>query len=323
MTSQQIEYVLTLAEQGSFSKAARKLSVTQPSLSQYIINIENQLGTPLFDRSTTLVKLTAAGQAYVRTVAQIKALEESLRNEISDMSDLRTGSLRIGSTIFRASCMLPGSITEFCHRYSGVNVSVTEAGSQQLLEAVLSGEIDLFIGAVSFDPKLFEAEPLADERLLLAVPEKSELVGKLTATPLTAQDIRGSSMKFLTAKPVELSQLAGEKIIVCDDGGEFTSEKIDSIFSTAGMTPNYALKVRSVESAFAFVKAEFGSAFLPDSLVRFGDVSKHPVYFVLPDALAKTDISLVYRKNGYITKAAREYSLLLKQLVSYGTWRTS
>ena len=51
MTSQQIEYVLTLAQQGSFSKAARRLSVSQPSLSQYIINIENQLGTPLFNRS--------------------------------------------------------------------------------------------------------------------------------------------------------------------------------------------------------------------------------------------------------------------------------
>lgn len=180
----------------------------------------------------------------------------------------------------------------------------------------LSGEIDLFIGAGSFDPKFFEAEPLA-------VPENSGLVGKLTATPLSAEDIRGSSMKSLTAKPVELNQLAGEKIIVCDDGGEFTAEKIDGIFSTVGMTPNYALKVRSVESAFAFVKADFVSAFLPDSLVRFGDVSKHPVYYVLPDALAKTDISLVYRKNGYLSKAAREYSLLLKQLVSYGTWRTS
>lgn len=323
MTSQQIEYVLTLAEQGSFSKAARRLSVTQPSLSQYIINIENQLGTQLFDRSTSPIRLTAAGQAYVRTAAQIKALEENLHNEISDMSDLRTGSLRIGSTIFRASCMLPRSITEFCHRYSGVNVSVMEAGSQQLLEYVLSGEIDLIVGAGNFDPKLFEAEPLADERLLLAVPHGSELVGKLTATPLTAEDIRSSSMKFLTAKPVELPQLAGEKMIVCDDGGEFTAEKIDGIFSTVEMTPHYALKVRSVESAFAFVMAQFGSAFLPDSLVRFGDVSRHPVYYVLPDALAKTDISLVYRKSGYLTKAAREYALLLKQLVSYGTWRTS
>lgn len=323
MTSQQIEYVLTLAEQGSFSKAARRLSVTQPSLSQYIINIENQLGTQLFDRSSSPIRLTAAGQAYVRTAAQIKALEENLHNEISDMSDLRTGSLRIGSTIFRASCMLPRSITEFCHRYSGVNVSVMEAGSQQLLEYVLSGEIDLIVGAGNFDPKLFEAEPLADERLLLAVPHGSELVGKLAATPLTAEDIRSSSMKFLTAKPVELPQLAGEKMIVCDDGGEFTVEKIDGIFSTVGMTPHYALKVRSVESAFAFVMAQFGSAFLPDSLVRFGDVSRHPVYYVLPDALAKTDISLVYRKSGYLTKAAREYALLLKQLVSYGTWRTS
>lgn len=323
MTSQQIEYVLTLAEQGSFSKAARRLSVTQPSLSQYIINIENQLGTQLFDRSSSPIRLTAAGQAYVRTAAQIKALEENLHNEISDMSDLRTGSLRIGSTIFRASCMLPRSITEFCHRYSGVNVSVMEAGSQQLLEYVLSGKIDLIVDAGNFDPKLFEAEPLADERLLLAVPHGSELVGKLAATPLTAEDIRSSSMKFLTAKPVELPQLAGEKMIVCDDGGEFTVEKIDGIFSTVGMTPHYALKVRSVESAFAFVMAQLGSAFLPDSLVRFGDVSRHPVYYVLPDALAKTDISLVYRKSGYLTKAAREYALLLKQLVSYGTWRTS
>lgn len=322
MTQQQIEYVLTLAQLGSFSKAARKLSVSQPSLSQFIINLENQVGAALFDRSATPVRLTAAGEAYVRTASQIKSMEENLRNEIADMGNLKSGTLRIGATMFRASCMLPRSITEFCRRFDGINVSVTEGSSEELLEQVLGGEIDLFVGTGNCDPKLFDAEPLASERLLLAVPDGSGLNEIFADSRLTCDDIKNNTMKYLTVKPIDLKQAAEERLIVCEDG-EFSVDNIDELCSKAGLLPNYVLQVRSIETAFSFVKAGFGSSFLPDSLIRFGDFASHPNYYPLPDALAKTDICLVYRKNGYLSKAAREYGLLLKQLVSIGTWRTA
>lgn len=322
MTSQQIEYVLTLAQQGSFSKAARRLSVSQPSLSQYIINLENQLGASLFNRSVSPIRLTKAGEAYVRAAVQIKAIEENLSNEIADMENLKSGSLRVGSTIFRACFMLPQSIAEFCRVYSGINVSVTEDTSEHLLEKMLNGEIDVFIGAGDFDPKLFDSEPLADERLLLAVPPDNPLNELLLDSQLTAEDISSKSMKYLTAKPINLGLLSDQKIIVCDDGMEFTVEKIYNLLSGSGVTPNNYLQVRSVETAFSFVKVGLGVSFLPDSLIRFGDFCSHPYYYPLPDNLARTDISLVYRRNGFLSKAAKEYGLILKQLISNGTWKT-
>lgn len=321
MTQQQIEYVLTLSKTGSFSKAARKLCVSQPSLSQFIINLENQLGAQLFDRSTSPVRLTAAGEAYIKAAVQIKALEENLRNEIADMGSLKSGTLRIGATMFRASCMLPKSITEFCRRFDGISVSVTEGSSVQLLEQVLSGEIDLFIGTGKYDSKLFEAEHLADERMILALPRGShgEIPEKCR---LTAEDIRASSMKYLTAEPIDLRKISGERLIICDDG-EFSADRIDGILAQHSVDAGKILRVRSIETAFAFVKAGFGASFVPDSLIRFGDFAEHPDYCLLPDLAAKTGICLVYRKNGYLSKAAREYGLLLKQLVSIGTWRLS
>lgn len=322
MTSQQIEYVLALAQQGSFSKAARSLSVSQPSLSQYIMNIENQIGATLFDRSSSPVKLTAAGEVYLRSALQIKAIEDNLRNELADMADLKTGTLRVGATIFRASCMLPKSIVAFCHNFPGIKVSVTEDSSQELMEKVLSGEIDVFVGTGSYDRKLFDSEPLAEERLLLAVPADSPLNEVFGDFRLSADDIRGNSMKYLTTAPVDLKLVGGENLIVCEDG-EFSADIMDEMCAKAGFSPNYALRVHSIETAFSFVKAGFGASFIPDSLVRFGNYSEHPNYYPLPDAIAKTDIALVYRKSGYLSKAAQEYGLLLKKLVSIGTWRTS
>lgn len=322
MTSQQIEYVITLAQQGSFSKAARKLSISQPSLSQYIMNVENQIGAALFDRSSTPVKLTEAGEAYVRSAMQIRAIEEKLKNEIADMGNLKKGTLRIGATMFRASCMLARNIGAFCHEFEGINVSVTEESSVKLLEQVLNGEIDVFVGTGSYDRQLFYAEPLAEERLLLAVPKDSPINSVFEESRLTEEDIKGNSMKYLTSRPVDLKLIENEKLIVCEDG-EFSAETIDNICTQSGFTPNYALQVRSVETAFSFVNAGFGSAFIPDSLIRFGNYSVHPYYYPLPDILAKSDILLVYRKSGYLSKAAQEYGLMLKKMVNIGTWRIS
>lgn len=321
MTLQQIEYVAALAQEGSFSKAARKLSVSQPSLSQYIINIETQIGATLFDRGSTPIRLTAAGEVYLRSAMQIKVIEENLKNEISDMANLLKGTLHIGTTMFRAALMLPQSIVAFCQQFEGINVTVTEDSSQNLLEQVLSGKIDLFIGTGNYDHKLFETEPLSEERLVLAVPKNSPLNGHLDGSQLSVEDIVNCSMKYLTATPANLKATDGERLIICEDG-EFSAAAIDKLYAGSGVAPNYALRVHAVETAFAYVNAGFGSAFIPDSLIRYGSHSVHPNYYMLPDAKVKSNICLVYRKNGYLTKAAQQYALLLKKLVNVGTWRT-
>ena len=155
MTPQQIEYVLLVAQLRSFSKAAQKLYITQPSLSKYIINIERQLGTEIFDRSTTPISLTAAGEAYVATARQIKAAQDDLANRIADMQNLRAGTLKIGASTFRTSYMLARSISQFCREHAGVEVSIADNNSENLKEMLRAGQIDLPAFFRSFASQIF------------------------------------------------------------------------------------------------------------------------------------------------------------------------
>lgn len=322
MNTQQIEYVLTLAEEKSFSKAAAKLYVTQPSLSQYIMNIEKQAGVQLFDRSTSPIKLTAAGEIYVNTAEKIKTLEENMTNRLSDLEKLHSGTLRIGASTFRASCMLSKSITEFRKKYSGINLSITEGSREYLLEAVRRGELDLAVSSGSFDEKLFRYEELSKEKLFLAVPKENSINEKLTEYALTDKDIRTQSMKYIMTKPVDIEKLKDLSFVVLNNGnsGEFSTDKIFDEFRKHGIKHKTVLNVKTVETLFSFVNAGFGAAFIPDTLIKFGNFKVHPVYYSFKDN-AENSVCLVSKRSGYFSNAAQEYSLLLKKLVDIGTWR--
>ena len=102
MNSKQIQYVLTLAYERSFSKAAEALNITQPSLSQYIKKIEKEVGLPLFDRTNGIVRLTDAGRIFVEAGRAIIDLEHRMEVSFSDLAANKTGSLIIGAAPYRA-----------------------------------------------------------------------------------------------------------------------------------------------------------------------------------------------------------------------------
>ncbi|MFT3952693.1 MAG: LysR family transcriptional regulator [Oscillospiraceae bacterium] len=320
MNAQQIHYVLTLAETGSFSGAARKLFVTQPSLSQYIIALEKQLSAELFDRSTSPVRLTPAGEAFVAAAEQMQAIEETLRNRIADIAGLKTGSLRIGATTFRASCMLPKSIAEFRARFPGISVTVTEDDTQALFQMLKNGELDVLVTTAKADPKLFRAEELARERMYLALPAQSAANAALTDYAVTPHDIRVQSLRTVTAPPIDLRAVR-ELPFITAQSGEFSAATTAKICGKYGFSPKESLRVRTAETMFSFVTAGLGAALIPDTLVKFGNIAAHPVYYALDEEVSTAAISIVFRKSGYISKAAEQYALLLRRLVDIGTWR--
>ncbi len=313
MNSQQIEYILTVASLRSFSKAAKKLYVTQPSLSQYIMKTEQRLGFAIFDRSSNPITLTQEGEIFVEYARQFQSLEESLNNRLSDMQNLKSGTLKIGASSFHASYLLAKSIARFNELYNGVEITVTEENDARLLEMVRNGELDVIISAGSYDPALVHTEKLAIERFYLAASSESELAKRLCDYTITAEDIRTDSMRLLTTEEVSFDLLKDTSFIAADF--------CDFIFKNAGVTPKAALRVRSVETLFSFVNEGLGAALIPDTLIRFGSQSKHPVYFPLDAKISERTISLCSRANGYLTKAAKEYCLILKQLIDIGTWR--
>lgn len=320
MTPQQIEYVLLLAELRSFSAAAKKLYITQPSFSKYIINIENQLGTPLFDRSTTPISLTPAGLAYVETAKQIRAATEELNNRLADMEQLRRGTLTIGASTFRTCYLLSASVSQYCSRYEGVSVSMVDDTMDQLQEMLKLGEIDLLIGTGAFDRKWFDVEVLAAEHLYFAVPPAHPVNAALAAYRLCAEDIKSQSTRLLEIAPAPLAHLETLPFVLPQQG-EFNETALTARFAEVPFRPETALRVRTPEAAFAFVNAGYGASVIPDTMITFGNFAVHPAYYAMDAKLSESRICLVTRRNSYISQAALEYCLTLKRLVDIGTWR--
>ena len=316
MTSQQLEYIIALADEKSFSRASQKLLISQPALSQFVKNLETELNVQLFDRSTTPIKLTYAGELYVSAARKIQTIITELDNELKDLTILNTGKLTIGTIPFRASCMLPKSIVSFKNKYPGVDIHIVENEEANLESLLTDSRLDLCILSGSMNNKLLYTETLAQEQLYLAVPNSSPFNNGKEAYQLSAKDIIYDSSSLFEAQPLNLSECVKENFVLIHND--------DTIATELSQFPEFhhqnTMYTDRIETAFSWTLAGIACSFIPDTLIRYGNYQKHPVYYKLNTSFAKRDILVAYRKNRYLSKAASEYILLLKQLIGCGTW---
>ena len=170
MNAKQFKYVLTLADQGSFSKAAEILDISQPSLSQYVKKIEHQIGLPLFDRTNGAVRLTDAGRLYINTGRKVLDLERQLDEQLNDLKTYKQGSILIGTAPYRAAVMMPVISAEFQKKYPGMYLTIREGTTAELIEGMEHGEYDLCLTLLPSDRTGFVYEKVMEEELVLAVP---------------------------------------------------------------------------------------------------------------------------------------------------------
>lgn len=325
MTTQQIQCIITLAEEGSFSKAAKKLFVTQPSISQLIKNMELQIGTSLFDRSSSPIRLTPVGQACYDAAKKILSTERELENRISDINKLKTGTLTIGTTPFRGSCLLPKSFASFYHEFPGVKLDVITTSVRELQNLLLSGEIDICIEASDFDPELFYVEELATEHYYLAVGPENPFNDRHKEQQLKDSDIVSDSSALYENKEISLSDCLEESFIVLDSKNNDPDITVD-LFHNMQQIPQITLRCYNIETMFHWVNSNLGMGIIPDTLIRFGNFKNHPVYYRLKEpkgcfGMTEKKIVVAYSKKHFLTKAAPTYINLLKQLIGQGTWK--
>ena len=163
--------VLQVAKDGTFSAAAKHLYISQPSLSQCIKKVETELGVRLFDRSQTPLALTPAGTIYVRQAKEILRIQQSLVQEVADLSELRTGSLTIGSSRTRTACFLIDPLVAFHRQYPGIQLAIKEAPVRTLEDYVASGTVDFALLYGSSLRPGFTSVALCREHTMLAVPK--------------------------------------------------------------------------------------------------------------------------------------------------------
>ena len=187
------KYVYEVYKERSFTKAAQNLYISQPSLSARIKKIEEIIGEPLFDRSTTPLQLTEVGKVYIEAAEEITQIEQRVENYINDLAGLKTGNLAVGASTLFAAYVVPSLITQFNQKFPDVHIQLIEGNTAELEEMLGSNALDFVIDNYHYDSILYNKELYCEENILLAVPKHFAVNEELGMYQLSYKNIKNKN----------------------------------------------------------------------------------------------------------------------------------
>jgi len=179
MNISQLQALIAISEQGSFSTAALMLDVSQSAMSRAIATLEDELGIPLLNRGRFGARLTPIGERVVCHARQILALRDQIDLEVNQLKGLRGGRLRIASFRSAATHILPSIMAQFCHRFPDVDVSLAEMEPVGVEQALREGQVDLGLVPLPRTTDFETWEVMRDEYVVL-LPATPKVPPKLT-----------------------------------------------------------------------------------------------------------------------------------------------
>ena len=187
MELRHLRYFLAVADTRSFTRAADRLHVTQPTLSHQVKQLEQMVGTVLFDRSTKEVELTDAGRLFKPYCERVLKEIESSALAISELEGLMRGTLRMAVFHSFSHSMLPPIMSEFALRYPGVHVITRLVPRMDMERELINAELDMAVAYIAGDNDQIVAEPLFTEELVVVVGSKCPQASRKSMPNLTWQ----------------------------------------------------------------------------------------------------------------------------------------
>ena len=314
-----LRYVLTVAEEKSISKAARKLYASQPAVSLHIKKLEDELGIKLFDRERLPLQLTYAGERFVAIATQIQNLERQLLCEMADINKCAKARLVIGISPLRGRSVLPLVLPVFKQRFPGVEVVLVEEKTRALEELTLDGKTDLWITNRPLKRELtitkfpsranqLESTTFCRDEILAVVPDRYLPTGldrKLYRNPIN------------DGPEISLALLKNSPFILLKPGMNLR-QIFDGMFSDAGFhKPNIILESESSDTLFDLALDGLACSLIYRSFIptAYRERSLPVSFFRLDDPRAKSTLAAVYLKDRYMSNAAREFIGVCKEVL--------
>ena len=310
MTQRELIYIKTVADEKSISQAAKKLFIAQPSLSQYIKRIEDSLGTPLFNRASTGLTLTYAGEKYYHMALQILKMYENFELEISDINNMKTGRIHIGITSHLGTVVLPGILPRFMEQYPSIEITVTEETSDRLEALLTAGKVDFIITHApkeSANPQL-EYHFLSRDYFLIVAGKDSHLC----ALAEQAMSDNGSIYPVL-----DVRHLAKEPLIMLPSSQRIRQVS-DSLLKRAGITqPVIRLTVKNFATAQLLAASGAGVTLIPSQYSKLTMVDAAFSCFSIPPVYkAYWDLSVGTSAGSFLSRADHVFIEAMKEIFS-------
>ncbi|AIK36790.1 bacterial regulatory helix-turn-helix, lysR family protein [Bacillus pseudomycoides] len=289
----QLEYFVAVSNELHFTKAAEKLNISQPSLSQQIRALEHEIGMPLFDRIGKKISLTEAGRILLSHSKKVFHEVEQAYAAIQDLNGLQQGKLTIGALLTTVNYLLPPAILNFNELYPNIELSVLGLRTGEIREKLLQNELDIGITFLPVQDKEIISIPLYQNELTLVVPTNHELTQHTTVT-----------MGVLQKYPIILLPK-----------NFFLTQLIRSHCQNFNFTPKPILEISTMESLIHMVSKGMGITVLPKPYIDF--LQSNSIQAIkIKNPTATIEIGIIYRKDKYMCAATRMFIEQLQKIVA-------
>ena len=311
-------YIKKIAQAKSISVAADQLGISQPALSSYLKKVEGELGVVLFDRSRQPLELTEAGKVYLDYLDEVVIRQKELMKSLSDINDLKTGSLTVGGASFFNVAYLPKSIAAFVSENPGIDIEIVDDRVPRLEALAQKGMLDLFITPINDEPERFVYEELLEEDVFLAVPETWEVNRQLEGKAISIEELTESeaaAKSHRKAKPLtreEFACLCRETFVVLKPDQDI-GRKMQALLNSCGCTPERVITAEQTMTTLALTLRGVGVSLITESSIRnCGFAGLPKLYMANPD-ICRRKMYIAYPRNKYLSKAARRFAEVLKE----------
>jgi len=295
MNTRQVQYAVELSKTLNISQAAERLGISQPALSKQILHLEQDLGIKLFDRATVPMTLTAAGEHFIREAQTLLYREDQLLRSLEAYKSGESGRLVIGATPFRSQYLIPPIARQVRERYTGVQIFLQEAGSDQLRQEAAEGKYDLAVVNLPVDETVLDVTLLETDTLVLAVPTNM------------AVGLPASGWDNPVCIPLED---CADLSFVTVGGQQEMRHLFDDACTAARFTPHIAMEVVGLSTAWAMCRAGIGATLLPLQYVRHTGNDDRVSLYTLKRAVHSRQPAVVIRRGQYLSPYAA-YALQL------------
>ncbi|MGL5190179.1 MAG: LysR substrate-binding domain-containing protein [Cetobacterium sp.] len=278
MDLNKLNYLLVISEEKSFSNAAKKLFISQPSLSQYVSNLENELGIKIFNRNKYPITLTSSGEVFIKNIKEMLNLKGKMLREINNFSIKNLNSLKIGISPFRSPYILPLIIPEMKKLYPDVKLIIIEKTAKELEKLLEKEEIDIALMSLPLAKKNLDFIKFYTEETFLITPKNDYYSNLSVNTKISLKDLKTESF-ILPSKGIKIR------------------EKINSLFYNNHFFPQIYLEIETQETILSLIKIGLGIGFTSNMSLIHKDWKDDFYIFSLEEEKIIRDFAIVYKKN--------------------------
>lgn len=282
MDLRQLVYFLAIADEGNITRAAEKLHIAQPPLSQQLKLLEEEFGVVLIERNTRKIQITDAGRLLQNRAKQILELTEKTVKELKDLKEGLQGTLSIGTIASAGETLLPSRIQSFHKEYPGVDFRIREGGTLEILELIKSGVVEIGIIRTPLTQDIFEYINLPNEPMVAGALEH-----------LFRESNKGC---------MDLTELEGRPLLMHNR----YANNIEEACRKAGFEPRVICRIDDTRFILNWAYTGMGIAIIPRDMMGLLPNVKLDFREIQEESLVTRTV-IIWLKNSYLSTPAKHF----------------